>query len=284
MGLSRRPANTRAMLFLAAPLVVGGALLWQWLGTTAPTGAIPERRLDGPPQIVSTDEWEAARAEFDGIADSTLQCRPEEMPAYWRLIKWSLQQPDFEFSRSMLSAVSYNELVNQPGVFRGRPVQLDLRIRRIAEYAAPANNLGIERLYEVWGWSEDSRGSLYVAVTPDLPPGMAVGESVTERATISGYFYKIQGYVAAGSTTQSSLTTAPLIIGRLNHGSLPAAVFANSNDLWFGGAGLLLAASFLWLLSQRPIFRRGLRYRMAPHATAKLVRWLDSNPVVSEIA
>lgn len=284
MGLSRRPANTRAMLFLAAPLVVGGALLWQWLGTAAPTAAIPEQRLDSPPQIVSMDEWEAARAEFDGIADSTLQCRPEEMPAYWRLIKWSLQQPDFESPRSSFSTVSYNELVNQPGVFRGRPVQLDLHIRRIAEYAAPANSLGIERLYEVWGWSEDSRGSLFVAVTPELPPGMAVGESVTERARISGYFYKIQGYVTAGSTPQSSLTTAPLIIGRISQGRLPVAAFANWNDFWFGAAGLFLAGSFLWLLSQKPIFRNRLRERLAPHATAKLVRWLDSNPVVSEIA
>src|SRR5262249_28600279 len=159
-----------------------------------------------------------------------------------------------------------------------RPVQVDLHVCRIVECAAPANSLGIERLYEVWGWSDDSRGSLYVAVTPDLPAGMSIGESVRERAIVCGYFYKVQGYLAAGSAAQSRPTAAPFVIGRLSRREAPVAATATSNELWFGGGGVLLAASFIWLLSQRPRLRIRHRQRVAASAAAKLDSWLDSNP------
>src|SRR4029079_9059663 len=137
------------------------------------------------------------------------------MPAYWRLIKWTVQNPKSECDRNAFSRVSFNELVNEPSVLRGAPVQVDLDICRIVKYPAPDNRLGIERLYEVWGWSDDSRGSLYVAISPDLPAGVSIGEAVSERASVCGYFYKVQGYLAAGSAAQPLPTAAPLVIGRL---------------------------------------------------------------------
>ena len=120
------------------------------------------------------------------------------MPAYWRLLKWSIcLESDHRANR--YSRASFNELVNRPNELRGAPVQVDLHICRITTYAAPENRLGIEQLYEVWGWSEDSRGSLYVAVTPELPAGMQIGEVVSEQAKLCGYFYKVQSYLTAGA-------------------------------------------------------------------------------------
>jgi hypothetical protein len=197
------------------------------------------------------------------------------MPAYWRLLKWSVMQPESAGARNDFRFVSFNELVNRPNQWRGRPVQVALNICRIMEYAAPENRLDIERLYEVWGWSEDSRGSLYVVVTSELPAGMSVGESVSERAIVSGYFYKVQGYLAAGSASQSS-SAAPLVIGHLSHWKTPAAAFAQANELWFGGAGLLLAVSFVFLLGQSSVFRRVRRQAVRPKAAAKLESWVDS--------
>ena len=147
-------------------------------------------------------------------------------------------------------------------------------------YAAPENRLGIERLYEVWGWSEDSRGSLYVAVTPELPAGMHTGEVASEQATLCGYFYKVQGYLAAGTRSHGSPSVAPLIIGRIERRSTPTAVLARPSELWLTGAGLVLATSFVWLLSHRPLFR--FRHRqplapLAPNMAAKLDAWLDDS-------
>jgi hypothetical protein len=57
----------------------------------------------------------------------------------------------------------------------------------------------------------------------------------------------------------------------------PVAAFAQTNELWFGGAGVLLAASFVFLLSQTSLFRRGRCHQaIRPKAAAKLESWVDS--------
>jgi hypothetical protein len=40
---------------------------------------------------VPTDEWNLARNEFEALTDATLECGDEEMPAYWRLLKWTVR-------------------------------------------------------------------------------------------------------------------------------------------------------------------------------------------------
>jgi hypothetical protein len=288
--------RVRSMMFLATPLVVVGTLWWR-----SQTGLAPDGKTDpdvcvlqnGPPEGISTDEWEAARSEFEAMTDGTLYCGVEEMPAYWRLLKWCARQWDCERDRNLFSQVSFGELVNRPSMLRGAPVQVDLHICRITSYAAPENGLGIQQLYEVWGWSEDSRGSLYVAVTPDLPPGMHAGENVNEQAILCGYFYKIQGYLASGSASQAIPSAAPMIIGRMERWKAPLTMIAKTNELWLSAGGLVLAVSFVWLLAHRPPLRLGHRGPLdpiGPNATAKLEQWLDlegrvpSHPIGSEPA
>jgi len=283
MSFVRGVAIWRTIALLAAPALVAGMLLWQRQSPSSfgERAAEPPAVQTGQPAGVSPEEWEAARVEFEGLIDSTCQCSSEEMPAYWRLLKWSVRQSESQIDRNLFSRVSYNRLVNNPRVLRGMPAQIDLHICRIVSYPAPENSLGIEQLYEVWGWSDDSRGSLYVAVTPQLPAGMQTGESVCERATICGYFFKIQGYLAAGSASQLA---APLIIGRMKSWEPSVAVVAQMNELWFASAGILLAASFVWLLSRRPLVRYQTRERLAPSATAKLETWLElEGPVQPQV-
>jgi hypothetical protein len=281
MLIFRGGSVLQRVMFLAAPLFVVGMLIWQRQPGSASVdrgsepGASAER-LIGPPSGIAPEEWQAAVVDFEGIVDSTFQCPPTEMPAYWRLLKWSTQQPKHDGDPIGFGRISFVELVNRPSVWRGRPLKVDLHVCRIAECVAPANSLGIERLYEVWGWSDDSRGSLYVAVTTDLPAGMSIGEAVSERATVCGYFYKIQGYLAAGSAAQSLPTAAPLVIGCLSRWEAPVAAMATSNELWLGGGGVLLALSFLFLLSQTSPFQCRLRQQVRPKAAAKLESWVDS--------
>jgi hypothetical protein len=270
------------VMLLIAPILVVGTVLWQRQARflsreccSEPKASAP--RLNEPPSGISSVEWQVAGAEMEGVTDSTFQCSVEEMPAYWRLLKWSARPPEGNGDQVDFRHVSFNELVNRPNAWRGRPVQIDLHVCRIVECAAPQNSCGIERLYEVWGWSDDSRGSLYVAVTPELPDGMSVGESVIERAAVCGYFFKVQAYLAAGSAAQPQPTAAPLVIGRLSRWDTPVAAFAQTNELWFGGAALLLAASFVFFLSQSSLFRlRHPRQQVRPKAAAKLENWVDS--------
>jgi len=268
-------------MLLAAPLLVACTLLWQRQSKITHREEADAAAIVGqnrPPLGVSPEEWAAARSEFEALTDSTFHCGIEEMPAYWRLLKWTIREPNLQRDQNQFSRVPFNDLLNRTSALRGVPVEVDLHVCRIVSYAAPENSLGIERLYEVWGWSEDSRGSLYVAVTPDLPSGLRTGESISERATLCGYLYKIQGYVAAGSAPHAIPSTAPLIIGRLEHAKPPLTVVAKTGEVWPAGVGLLLAASFVGLLSHRPPFRfrqRKSLEQLATNATAKLESWIE---------
>src|SRR5262245_39182850 len=167
MSYFRGIISRRAILLFAAPLLVGFTLLWQRHSVIAPAyeadaaaNVAPGRRPVG----ISPEEWDSDQSEFEALTDSTFHCGVEEMPAYWRLLKWSLQSSNTQADQNRFSSVPFNHLVNRPTLLRGVPVQVDLHVCRIASYPAPENSLGIQRLYEVWGWSDDSRGSLYVAI------------------------------------------------------------------------------------------------------------------------
>ncbi len=268
--------RTRSFVYVVAPLLV---LYAGWGGPPRDTPGHSRKAEDSqrlrPVSFVPSNEWEPAVQEFQALTDSTLECGREEMPAYWRLLKWSVGNPQSraaEFPR-----ISYGELVNSPGKCRGQAMRVELCACRILSYEAPRNSLGINRLYEIWGWSEDSRGSLYVVVSPELPPGIAPGETVSERLEVRGYFCKIQGYVAVGSAAQSTPSAAPLIIGRLAKYQPLATPLVTGRELWHGAAALLLMASFIGTLSRKPLFPKRnsdlLSGRRAQ--TADLDTWLD---------
>jgi len=67
-----------------------------------------------------------------------------------------------------------------------------------------------------------------------------------------------------------------MVIGRLSRWNTPVAAFASGNEMWFGGAAVLLAGSFAFLISQRPMLRRRSRQPVGPKAAAKLESWVES--------
>jgi hypothetical protein len=268
--------RSRSVVYVVAPLLV---LYAGWGGLPRAISGnlrnMGEAKLSRPESFVPPDEWEPAVKEFQALTDSTLECGREEMPAYWRLLKWSVQVPQSrpaEFPR-----LSYGELVNSPSKCRGQALRVELCACRVLSYEAPRNSLGIKRLYEIWGWNEDSRGSLYVVVSPELPPGIAPGETVSERLRVEGYFCKIQGYVAVGSAAQSAPSAAPLIIGRLAKYQPPATPLVTGRELWHGTAALLLIATFIGTLSRKPLFpKRNSDLLSGRRAQSEdLETWLD---------
>ena len=270
-----------AVTYVATPLLVAGIVAWQHVPRWVSGGtreASPQAAEDSPASALSAGEWDLACKEFEAITDSTLECNAEEMPAYWRLLKWTVQHSVSDLQHRSGSRVPYGDLVNMPSRLRGRLVQVDLQVCRILSYDAPGNGLGIKKLYEVWGWSEDSRGSLYVVVTPELPAGMKTGEVVRGQATLYGYFCKIQGYLAVGSAPRSLPSAAPLLIGRMVRYQAPVTVIAKPAEVMRAGVGLLLAVSFVGLISGRPLFRRRQETRFAepgPSNIGHLEAWLD---------
>ncbi len=118
-------------------------------------------------------------------------------------------------------------------------------MRRILEYTHKDLTL-----YEVWGWTEESRSWPYVGVVLDLPKGMPIGANVYEQVTLVGYFFKMQGYLEAGAKPRAAPLQAPLFVGRLIWRPAAKPQARSSDWSW----GLFLLAGFVVFL----IIRWGL--------------------------
>lgn len=235
-------------LLLAAPLLVICILGWR----AAPT-IKDAAQSDSPPLAMhDRSDWKAAQVDLDFISDASLQCREEEMPAYWRLVGWSLAPWESEVFRP----ASYSEFINAPNRMRGKPVRLVLNAYRILEVECPSNPHGDGPLYEIWGATDDSRGSLVAVVTSTLPSGVEVGESVHVRLAITGYFLKIQGYIAAGSSPQSTPSTAPLVIGSVHRFIAPVRPWIKEREAWILVGISLVVLSLIGSLIRFTFVRR----------------------------
>src|SRR6185369_13950418 len=180
------------------------------------------------PGLTDTDpaELSAAKEQFQAVTDHTLALGREEMPAYWRLFNWAEHQSLDDLSRRADRSAVLNQFLQSPDEQRGKLFKLKLNVRRILSYDAPANSAGISKVYEIWGWTTESKAWLYLVLTAHLPPEMPVGADVNESVTFAGYFLKDQGYHAAGAAPQDKPLAAPLLIGRIAWNPPPIPIAA----------------------------------------------------------
>jgi len=237
------------------------ARTWRWMapeGDVPPVAAIPaqagpqtppaptETVVEGP-----TDADEASSpdvlTQFAAIGDKS-DLAAEDMPAYWRLMRWTRAQTFDELQERADKNVVYTQFfTGDPNVQRGKPFRLRLHVKRIIELtgkAVPENSAGVERLYEIWGTTDDSKTYLYSIITPELPAGMRPGNDVSEEAVFVGYFLKVMPYEAAVKRL-----AAPVMIGRLRGVPRVAAPPPPNLPAWVwiaGAAGLLATAAWGW--------------------------------------
>jgi len=240
----------------------------------APNATTPAESLVSGPTDLDATESAAAEREFEAVTDRE-PLAAEEMPAYWRLLRWSGSQP-FDSLRSRgKKGVVFTQLWEQPDKYRGQPLTLRLHLVRTLEYDAPANRQGLKRVYEAWGTTNESQSFPYVVVFDQRPPHMPMGARVQVEATFAGYFLKTMAYTDGLGERRA----APLLIGRLkwDEAAAPAAQRAGeSGAFWItiavGGMGLLLGAA-VWARSHRS--RRGAgRAGMGAAKTAEVEVWL----------
>jgi hypothetical protein len=241
--------------------------MWKWLVpddspaaassnlVAAPAAVSVAERQDVTDSAMTDEDGEqrtAAVEEFQAITDGTLETQPEEMPAYWRLMSWVHNQSLVQMKRRAQQNVVFADMVHRPNAHRGGLLQLDLHVRRILSYDVPSNPLGIERLYELWGSTNESRAWLYVAVVPELPQGTPVGPDIDERMTLCGYFFKLQGYREAGAAPRDKPLLAPLLLGRAEWhwevDSLPRSTSVPWSWWVFALAALLVGGRACWSL------------------------------------
>lgn len=270
-----RLASAVMMLILIAVLMVRfrDPSMWRWAGRVdapAVPGATASEPLAAAPaiaaaanepaakndvdEVVGTDmdpeEKEAASEEFEAVTDHTMQIGKLDMPAYLRVLKWVDRQSEPQLRKRAQADVYFNDLIQTPAKYRGRLIKVDLNVRRIREYEGTSEHP--ERLYEVWGFTRESKAWLYVAVVPELPPRMPIGPDIAENVRLTGYFFKVQDY-------QDGLGRrgfAPLLVGRMQW-QTPVEPGLSSNEWMWGvvgvcGVGLVGMIFFLVsLLRQR---------------------------------
>jgi len=208
------------------------ARTWSWLVSSsgeettvaavdpaAPPVVPPEETvLEGP-----TDLTEGQREEVGKLLAAVTDRQKlvdVEMPAYWRLLGWAQAQPFADLDKRALRDVAMTKLYDEPEKYRGQPIRLRLNVKRILDFDAPENSVGVKKVYEAWGWTNDSKARPYVVVFAELPPGVKVGTDVDHEVVFAGYFLKWMQY----ETFKGQKQSAPLLLGRLKPAAPAAGV------------------------------------------------------------
>jgi len=199
------------------------------------------------PGATDLDPADAADAHrlFEAVSDRS-PLAEIEMPAYWKCMKWARAQSFADLRRRASNKFVMTQLWEQPDQYRGKLLLLKLHIKRILDFKASANSAGVTRVYEAWGWTDESKSYPYVVVFSELPEGMKIGADVQEEGVFVGYFLKTLSY-----TAYNTKRSAPLLIGRMMRSTSAAArpVVARHEWFWMVAVGLpllLVALSGIW--------------------------------------
>ena len=202
------------------------------------TPSEPERIVPGPNDL-DEDEVASTQELFEMLTDRA-PLKPREMEAYWRLMDWSHTQPFAELEKRSRHDIAFTQLWDEPENYRGKPIRLRMHVRRVLEFDAPKDQPSVKKVYEAWGWTDESLSFPYVVVFTDPPPNLPIGTDVRAEIVFVGYFLKVMGYKAFDNSRG-----APLLIGRTKLISKPPAPPPSKLDPWI--IPIVLIGSILFI-------------------------------------
>lgn len=254
------PARTLSIWRMALLLGVLGLIYsqasqpatWAWMDGDQPGSAAPQsvpattgwtETFEAGPTDAEEWDYRETRDKFSAIVDQTPQSL-QDMPAYWMCLRWAVAQTFPELT-SRAATVTMSRLWDEPAAWRGKLVKLQLYVRMIDEHAAPENSARLKGVYELWGWTDDSKSLPYCVVVPELPPGMKPGADVDHEVQFVGYFLKWMRYTPGAGEERSS----PLLLGRVRTVAPRTAstgTGGGSLSNWaIGAAGVLIVGMFV---------------------------------------
>ena len=179
---------------------------WAWLASdeqggakarvaAAPADAKPPVKSvanEAKPELVTAgptdqdiEERDAASEEYMALTDGGLEQRVEEMPAYWRQFGWVQHQSTDQLRQRASRKVVFNQFIRNPEEQRGKLFQFDLNVRQVLQYPATTNKVGVKTVYEIRGFTTESKAWLFFLLTPELPEGFPTGTDVVETVTFA---------------------------------------------------------------------------------------------------
>lgn len=196
------------------------------------------------------------------VVEDKKKLQPFEMLAYWQLMAWSRTRSLADFEKVAQRDVPFTQLWEQPDLYRGHAIRLRMHVRRVLKFNVEENPLGLKEVFEVWGWTEESRSYPYVVVLPELPAGLKVGTDVSGEVVFVGYFLKWMSYEAFDVKKN-----APLLVGRCR--TVALAIPSSATQGWelaflALAAGAAVVGLTIWYLLSSS--KRG-RMQLPPSAT-----------------
>lgn len=162
------------------------------------------------------------------VQDDTIGLTDDDREAYFRILKLTQKIDPIELRtlarefredrhaasplyrrRPLQKFPTFVDLFQHPEQYRGRPVSLHGKFRRLISYSAGKNDAGFDQLYEGWFFADDSQGNPAVVIFTEKPDGLPLGGDIEEEISVTGYFLKMYGYPAHDTTRR-----APLILAR----------------------------------------------------------------------
>lgn len=237
--------------------------MWAWLANTGeksvtdeqpgpPTGPpAPEVVVEGPGEDDPAEQ--AAIKDELAVMEEKAPLRYREMAAYWRMLGWARTKSSAEMEQGAINDVAFTQLWQEPEKYRGKRVRLAMHVRRVLDFSAKESPLGLDTVYEAWGWTDESRSFPYVVVFADKPEGLPLGSDIRAEVVFTGYFLKVMEYSAFDKQRG-----APLFVGRVRmdtsvRGLPPTSDFDSTMlTLSLIGAGIFAVACALRLRSGPP--------------------------------
>jgi hypothetical protein len=194
----------------------------------------------------------ASGGAWDAVKDNATFV-PAEQAAWFLLWDEVARTPVKELNRQAMGPVTYAQLVNQPKVYRGLPVQVRGRVLRESVKRAPENSLGIDDYHQLV-LSPVGGGDWPVMVyVRELPEGFPRGDGLKVDLPVVGLFFKNWSYPYEGGMGLAPVIVADAIDWRAP--SAPAVSPASplsTKGIWMAGAAALMAAiGFTSLVMQR---------------------------------
>ncbi len=242
-----------------------------------------ETIIEGPADE-SPIEQEEIKKFFDVVTDRQ-PIGDTDMPAYWRLLKWSRSRSFNELEQRADRDVPIAKLWNEPEKHRGELIRLKIRVRQIVKWDdIPENSSGAKATYDLSGGTEESRGNPYVVVCSELPPEIKVATKTDQEVIFVGYFLKILKYEAFASNRG-----APVLIGRVRAIPSTAHIAADRSAglismLIVGGAVIVLVIILVavYRVTRQPR-RRALKPGPPALSNDNIENWLENVPAADPI-
>ena len=198
------------------------------------------------PEEVAEDTLRIEPDLLSAVRDNSLGIRRDEAAAFNAVLARAAQLSENQLEQAAPRTTAFRVLMVDASHFRGRPVSIAGRLRRLLPFEAGPNEFDLNQLYEAWITPDDSPERPVRVVFTLENSTLPTGEGLDVPVQAAGFFFKLEGYAARGG-----LTTTPLILARTVHrhegtGSLGAGgppPIDTSLVNWLVGLMVLIAGS-----------------------------------------